>query len=272
MKSRVKKNGSLHQRLMSDTESGLENSNISNFKKQMEFIDPSGSTLKTSQSLEREDLSHARTKQQNADEQNEPTLYDTFESTYLKDFLEEVKEYNINKGLLKATPAEVETLKTDLAEPIDHDVVLEASDTVIDPTEEYKILFDEIDENDVIEDTINEEDEDFEVEDIFSKTMHDTTEDNDALVVVETVSESNDTSNTLGSTELELQAFESKILEQTQTMQHQIIEQERFIDEISDVQVRQNRLLNVVIMMLIFAIIVVALLIVSTIYPQFFNF
>ena len=65
----------------------------------------------------------------------------------------------------------------------------------------------------------------------------------------------------VGSFNFDSEKFKRELLDQTQTLQHKIIDQERHIEEISDTMVKTNRMMNVVISLLVLAIFVVIILI-----------
>ena len=56
-------------------------------------------------------------------------------------------------------------------------------------------------------------------------------------------------------------AFHRELIEQTQTLQHRIVDQEKHIEDMSDTIVRTNRMLNAVLAILLLAIFVVIVLI-----------
>ena len=67
---------------------------------------------------------------------------------------------------------------------------------------------------------------------------------------------------------LDTKSLREELLSQTQTLQHRIVDQEKNIDEMNEKMSRTNRLLNVILSFLIFAIIVIILIIVK----QFLQF
>lgn len=96
MKSRVKKYADLHQEIASDTESTVENSDLSHFANRLSEIDDQFERVHTS----RQDViapSRARKREDSNNDSIDP-MVDTFETDYLKGFLDEVKEYNVKKG------------------------------------------------------------------------------------------------------------------------------------------------------------------------------
>lgn len=96
MESRVKKYADLHQQIASDTESTVENSDLSHFANRLSEIDDQFERVSTS----RQDVlspSRARKPELSGKVDQSPVI-ETFETDYLKDFLKEVKEYNVQKG------------------------------------------------------------------------------------------------------------------------------------------------------------------------------
>lgn len=106
MKSRVNKYQDLHDQIALDSESNIENSDLSHFANRLNQIDDQFDKMDVVAKEDREPT-HARQIEEVSEVQeieasiNEPkpeTQFDTFESAYLKDFLDEVKEYNVRKG------------------------------------------------------------------------------------------------------------------------------------------------------------------------------
>lgn len=89
MKSRVARNRDLYERLNQTVDEKIENRDLSSFANRLNSLDTQFEKMDIEESLDYLP-SHARS-------QEEP-VFETFENEYLKDFLEEVKEYNVQKG------------------------------------------------------------------------------------------------------------------------------------------------------------------------------
>lgn len=126
MRSRVSKNAELYSQIASDTESKVESNDLSHFANRLNAIDqqfgkmtsnPTQDNPNHARNLEekvlKQDLSEAVLEDTHVEAsviepvevpQNESLSFqthdefDTFESTYLNDFLQEVKAYNVKKG------------------------------------------------------------------------------------------------------------------------------------------------------------------------------
>ncbi|QIK70148.1 hypothetical protein G7062_07550 [Erysipelothrix sp. HDW6C] len=300
MKSRVKKNQDLHESLASNAESDIQNSNLSHFANRLNQIDDQFKRMEEPV-VSNQEPTRARQHEVEPVEEKVAETFDTFENTYLKDFLDEVKEYNVKKGYretentqsniireLNIAPNvvkpvdevamksvlgqvdpdlahDIEDVSTDLGETrvfnanalrgdfdesldLDQTIAMAVQEMVDEPDDadtQPMAFVDSIDFGDV--DTENES---IEIdEDIFD----------DAPLFIEEVSAEDDRLEF----DFDAEKFKKELMEQTQTLQHKIIDQERNIDDMNDTMVRTNRLLNVVLSLLFLAIFVVLVLIVS---------
>lgn len=117
MISRVKKNQELYDELSQNAESDLSNSNLSSFSSKLNHIDHDSETVSERQSIhsplhardnsnesspvETYDESVFSKPSETSSEENQEIkelLWNTFENTYLNEFLSEVKQYNVKKG------------------------------------------------------------------------------------------------------------------------------------------------------------------------------
>lgn len=89
MKSRVARNRDLYERLNQTVDEKIENNDLSSFANRLNSLDTQFEKMDVEENLNYLP-SHARS-------QEEP-IFETFENEYLKDFLDEVKEYNVQKG------------------------------------------------------------------------------------------------------------------------------------------------------------------------------
>lgn len=294
MKSRVQKNQVLHDQLATDLESDVVNSDLSHFADRLNQIDSQFDTIKTNDNRSY-DFSHARDNKEEFERTEEKAVqnFDTFESAYLKDFLDEVKEYNVKKGYRKVDdtqsniieelnispemvrPFNDEEIKSVLQQvdpELTDEIEIEDVEESIEATQIYRsdALVESTQSESTLEETIamairdvdneiSESDEDDFVEEVILSKA------------VEPVVESS--VNALSETSLEGdlededimvfddERFRKELLSQTQTLQHKIIDQERSLDEMNETMVRTNRLMNVVLSLLFIAIAVVVVLI-----------
>ncbi|AMC93349.1 hypothetical protein AOC36_04965 [Erysipelothrix larvae] len=109
MKSRVQKNHELYETLASSTEEKVESSDLSRYANQLNDIDSRFERMNIMGNVSH-DPSHAR--DDVTDNESLTNVYDTFENEYLKDFLEEVKEYNVKKGYRTSDDTQTNILGT----------------------------------------------------------------------------------------------------------------------------------------------------------------
>ena len=282
MKSRVSKNAELHQSLSTSVDHEIPSKELSHYANRLNEIDDQFKKIDVDASQNHQPQ---RAKQHEGSQgiREEAPLYDTFENTYLRDFLNEVKEYNVSKGYRSS----------------DQTQEMPVSDLSPKPTQ----YFDEI--RSVIEeahfDTPSQED-------VLQETRVFKSDDlNDDLDFV--ISSLDETQSLLKLDDLKVQSpiietsvleepasldavavntqerievpreemlhaphevavddtFKRDLMEQTQTLQHRILDQERNLEDMNDVIVHTNRMLHSVISLLLLALFVVIVLIVSQI-------
>lgn len=296
MKSRLQKNSLLHQTLSTNLENESVSKDLSVFAnklneidtqfRKLDYVDVNDHQPQRARIFESETIA------------NDAPIFDTFENTYLKDFLNEVKEYNIKKGyrnqedtqthilgsLKNGTLPQAEAIRS----VIEDDTYLndyETFDNVeLTPSSAFK-SYDSLDEvlstinsgNDesIKPDFLPKEDPIFDtslhnsIEELTQELENLTSESN--VIPYKEPSTSIDEENNDSTVEIESipqplnDTFKRELLEQTQTLQHKIIEQERHIEDMNDVMVHTNRLMNAVISLLLLAIFVVVVLVVSQI-------
>lgn len=159
MKSRVNKYQDLHEQIALDSESNIENSDLSHFANRLNQIDDQFDKMDVVAREDREPT-HARQIEEVQEEHSvieeaktEPQ-FDTFESAYLKDFLDEVKEYNVRKGYrdLENTDANILSelnKSSEIAKPFNDDemtTVLHAIDPELSTMDAEVFIEDEIEE------------------------------------------------------------------------------------------------------------------------------
>lgn len=159
MKSRVNKYQDLHEQIALDSESNIENSDLSHFANRLNQIDDQFDKMDVVAREDREPT-HARQIEEVQEEHSvieeaktEPQ-FDTFESAYLKDFLDEVKEYNVRKGYrdLENTDANILSelnKSSEIAKPFNDDemtTVLHAIDPELSTMDADVFIEDEIEE------------------------------------------------------------------------------------------------------------------------------
>lgn len=294
MKSRVQKNQVLHDQLATDLESDVVNSDLSHFADRLNQIDSQFDTIKTNDNRSY-DFSHARDNKEEFERTEEKAVqnFDTFESAYLKDFLDEVKEYNVKKGYRKVDdtqsniieelnispemvrPFNDEEIKSVLQQvdpELTDEIEIEDVEESIEATQIYRsdALVESTQSESTLEETIamairdvdneiSESDEDDFVEEVILSKAEEPVVESSVNVLSETSLEGDLEDEDI--MVFDDERFRKELLSQTQTLQHKIIDQERSLDEMNETMVRTNRLMNVVLSLLFIAIAVVVVLI-----------
>lgn len=292
MKTRVSRNKELHQTIATDTESTVESSDLSHFANRLNEIDNQFSRMNVEKKEDRI-LEHARQTDVNLEDTLDQsvdvndTQFDTFESAYLKDFLAEVKDYNVKKGYRDIENTSSNIMKELRLESLEKSRSISDIDEVVEPfvnpidsndlekvlteiDEEATQIYQAVDHNsrpehvsvESMEQTIamavqSMGDEDYEAQDENYVAEEENVEEEfaPAFFVADAAEEES----------VEPNAFARELMEQTQTLQFKIVDQERSIEEMGDTIVRTNRLLNTVLSLLMLAIVVVLMFIFSNI-------
>ena len=292
MKTRVSRNKELHQTIATDTESTVESSDLSHFANRLNEIDDQFSRMNVEKKEDRI-LEHARQTDVNLEDTLDQsvdvndTQFDTFESAYLKDFLAEVKDYNVKKGYRDIDNTSSNIMKELRLESLEKSRSISDIDEVVEPfvnpidsndlekvlteiDEEATQIYQAVDHNsrpehvsvESMEQTIamavqSMGDEDYEAQDENYVAEEENVEEEfaPAFFVADAAEEES----------VEPNAFARELIEQTQTLQFKIVDQERSIEEMGDTIVRTNRLLNTVLSLLMLAIVVVLMFIFSNI-------
>ena len=292
MKTRVSRNKELHQTIATDTESTVESSDLSHFANRLNEIDNQFSRMNVEKKEDRI-LEHARQTDVNLEDTLDQsvdvndTQFDTFESAYLKDFLAEVKDYNVKKGYRDIENTSSNIMKELRLESLEKSRSISDIDEVVEPfvnpidsndlekvlteiDQEATQIYQAVDHNsrpehvsvESMEQTIamavqSMGDEDYEAQDENYVAEEEIVEEEfaPAFFVADAAEEES----------VEPNAFARELMEQTQTLQFKIVDQERSIEEMGDTIVRTNRLLNTVLSLLMLAIVVVFMFIFSNI-------
>lgn len=370
MRSRVKKNAELYSQIASDTESKVESNDLSHFANRLNAIDKQFGKMDVT--TETNTPNHARSIEDTYEQSKIPPVlpfdkvnvndlkvaiedepkasepyvepsfkehdeFDTFESTYLNDFLAEVKEYNVKKGY-----REIDNTSTNIMRDLNLDIqenksrVISDTDdqgpyipegiddllTSIDPliNDLTPVRFEKMEDLDIgamqddgqtkhftavdhlqrfdqddahLEETIALEvqrmvEDDYEGEPYGNEDLEvDLASEEDDIIMAESLGaipgeieaveyeddSQNKTMSSIPIEDIEVEedrVMDSKIarqiMEQTQTLQIKVIDQEKNIEEMTDTMVKTNRLLNVTLSLLMLAIFVVVMLIISSIW------
>lgn len=306
MKSRVSKNLELHQSLSMSIEAETPSKDLSHFANRLNEIDDQFRRVEV-QSDNTHQPQRARSHENNEYRNETANVYDTFENTYLKDFLNEVKEYNVKKGYRSNDDTQANIVselqgKKTIARDEIRSVLEEMSFDTFNEENSYEEtrVFSTDELNDELDTVISSLDETISLttisndEPIIEENQEVTinTEENiskyneEAIVLTnethfdKVVIEENDyVEHDIEAPEEESLEMESKLpvvmksnlddtfkrnlLEQTQTLQYKIIDQERHLEDMNDVMIRTNRLLHSVISILLLAIFVVIILVVA---------
>lgn len=311
MKSRVNKNMELHQSLSMSFEAETPSKDLSHYANKLNEIDDQFRRVEVD-TVSDHHPQRARVHDKHQESKEDIHVYDTFENTYLKDFLNEVKEYNVKKGYRKFEDTQ-SNIVTDLNinNRLDHDEIrsvlrdmnfddyneVESIDetkvfNTVDLNEDLDSVISSLDEtialNTIKEDPINfngveskdevrniaEEsilvDSDSIEPEVLSEDLGEGLEENTVAAEVEELVEEEEvlsedstvTDHLTVHSNLD-DTFKRSLLEQTQTLQYKIIDQERNIEDMNNVMIRTNRLLHAVISILLLAIFVVIILVVA---------
>lgn len=311
MKSRVNKNMELHQSLSMSFEAETPSKDLSHYANKLNEIDDQFRRVEVD-SVSNHQPQRARVHDKHQESKEDIHVYDTFENTYLKDFLNEVKEYNVKKGYRKFEDTQ-SNIVTDLNinNRLDHDEIrsvlrdmnfddyneVESIDetkvfNTVDLNEDLDSVISSLDEtialNTIKEDPINfngfeskEEVRNIAQEsilvqsdsiepEVLSEDLGEGLEENTVADDVEELVEEEEvlsedstvTDHLTVHSNLD-DTFKRSLLEQTQTLQYKIIDQERNIEDMNNVMIRTNRLLHAVISILLLAIFVVIILVVA---------
>lgn len=295
MKSRVNKNMELHQSLSMSFETETPSKDLSHYANRLNEIDGQFRRVEVEDQTDHHPQ-RARALDLTSENQDSVHVYDTFENTYLKDFLNEVKEYNVKKGYRKIEDTQ-SNIVTDLNvnTRIGHDEIrsvlrdMNFDDVETEETLDQTKVFRSSDLSEDLDSVISSLDETLtlntfkeevtEVPEVASVQSKDTEEIIIPFVEVsQSISELDDREDlqdfsieedaTVITEQLTVQpnlddTFKRTLLEQTQTLQYKIIDQERHIEDMNDVMIRTNRLLHAVISILLLAIFVVIVLVVA---------
>lgn len=308
MKSRVNKNIELHQSLSMSLETESQSKDLSHYANRLNEIDDQFRRVEI-EGLSSHTPQRARINEPGFSDFHEPQLYDTFENTYLKDFLNEVKEYNVKKGYRthEDTDAHIVSELTSKPNAVHEDIrsalrEMNFESDVQDTNLESTRVYSRDDLNEDLDSVISSLDKTLSMpileEETLSKdepqfvTFKEPSEsDNESVLEIskdetpdseiECFDESGeseeiamgDHEESMTDTQLVIpnynldDTFKRSLLEQTQTLQHKIIDQERHLEDMNDVMIRTNRLLHSVISILLLAIFVVIVLVVAQLVP-----
>lgn len=319
MKSRVNKYADLHQKIASDAESTVENSDLSHFANRLNEIDDQFERVNTGS---HETILPNRARKNDVEDSDKvDPMVDTFETDYLKGFLDEVKEYNVKKGYRDISDTQANILddlraeltgkaqeekakiqekfaqtqsiysEKELAKIADElikeekemdnfDLQKEADDEtedlndtlvfgqeisihsqddeVMDNVDEKKVLK-QMDPSKLVLNMSDQEQEETDQpakEENISEAIQGMSYDNEEEDFEEEFEEEFSLGHRADKREVDL-------FEQTLSLQHKVLDLENNIEEMSATTSKTNQLLHVVLSLLLFAIIVVALLIVA---------
>lgn len=290
MKSRVNKNAELHQSLSTSVDHEIPSKELSHYANRLNEIDDQFKKIDVDETHHQPQRAKQHEGAQSV--RDEAPLYDTFENTYLRDFLNEVKEYNVSKGYRNADETQEHGLPDFSPKPSQNfdeiRSVIEGAH-IESPSPEEALqetrVFKSGDLNDDLDMVISSLDETQSVFKLDALQAH------QSNAVPEPVApQPLEVAETLADFEVEAKqptpmvedaflhakqavthdvaiddTFKRDLLEQTQTLQHRILDQERNLEDMNDVIVHTNRMLHSVISLLLLALFVVIVLIVSQI-------
>lgn len=112
MKSRVERYKELHEKIDNTVDDTVVNDDLSNFANRLNMIDNQFERMDVKSTKDHAPV-HAREEEKPFEktEPKEKVVFDTFENEYLKDFLEEVKAYNVEKGYRDSGDTETNILR-----------------------------------------------------------------------------------------------------------------------------------------------------------------
>lgn len=282
MKSRVKKYSDLHEKIASDAESTVENSDLSHFANRLNEIDDQFERVHTSKEQKKavrarqNEINH----QEDTSDSDSDSLDDTFDSDYLENFLDEVKQYNVKKGY-----RDLRDTQANILEGLDSHINLQDTDSELNINSDQKEkIYDREKLGKLADELISDDFNDSFSEEtlIFGQdalNLDDNESDSDETYDGETISmaleDMDFTDEEYDEEEYQIEDEENDfketneeninqdLLEQTQTLQHKVVDLENNLNDMNSETTKTNRLLHVVLSLLLFAIIVVVLLIVA---------
>lgn len=243
MKSRVQKNAELYHQINSDAESSLDNSSLSSFASRLNEIDKQFEKIAEKQNS---DLRPSRAKSYHDDaismKDINHTISDTFESDYLLEFLEEVRNYNVSSG--RQSQEDI-VQKFFSEQKVEEQSPQEGAELVSDTDEHVSVYREDKDLEETIAMVIQD-----------MKTESDDSTDHGETIVMSVIE--SDPETIIAEEESSQQA----LLEETQALKLKLDRQSSDYDELNQEYSRAGRLLNVTIILLVFAIIALAAIII----------
>lgn len=168
MKSRVQKNQNLYENITANTDDRIESTGLSEYANRLNQIDNDQFERMNIMENETHAPIHARITEEESVESN---IYDTFENEYLRDFLDEVKEYNVRKGYRSDNDTQTNILQSFNVpvNSLEETKKYTSSDDLHDDSyESIAELVRSIEDNHDIVDTVNEESYSVDAEDPYS--------------------------------------------------------------------------------------------------------
>lgn len=256
--SRVKKYAQLREELMNDAESQVTSSDLSEFAKRLNRIDSAQfDTIETNQQADHDPV-HLRRETYFEDNQKiekEDTLSMTFNNEYLDEYINEVKQYNKERGFLSSENT-TSNILNGLRNKVDSKEIDSLSDLKLEPS------FEETTEIPIFSQNNDATSISLEVKNLLnaSKEIEEEEKSNQAMTYIEAddvitpIKQPVDFEEELRK-EKELR---EKLMNETVMMRSQLDDYDKELNDVNDSVVHTNRILNVVLVILILAMLVIS--------------
>lgn len=256
--SRVKKYAQLREELMNDAESQVTSSDLSEFAKRLNRIDSAQfDTIETNQQADHDPV-HLRREtyfEDNQKNEKEDTLSMTFNNEYLDEYINEVKQYNKERGFLSSENT-TSNILNGLRKKVDSKEIDSLSDLNLEPS------FEETTEIPIFSQNNDATSISLEVKNLLnaSKEIEEEDKPEQAMTYIEADDEITPIKQSVDFEE-ELRKekeLREKLMNETVMMRSQLDDYDKELNDVNDSVVHTNRILNVVLIILILAMLVIS--------------
>lgn len=256
--SRVKKYAQLREELMNDAESQVTSSDLSEFAKRLNRIDSSQFDTIEEKKQADHDPVHLRREtyfEDNSNSEKEDTLSMTFNNEYLDEYINEVKQYNKERGFLSSENT-TSNILNEIRKKVDSKEIDSLNDLDFEPsfeeTTEIPIFSQKNDATSIsleVKNLLNAS-KDAEIKQDTEKEMVYIEADDEITPISQPVNIEEELKK-----EKELR---EKLVNATVMMRTQLDDYDKELSDVNDSMVHTNRILNVVLVILILAMLVIS--------------
>lgn len=256
--SRVKKYAQLREELMNDAESQVTSSDLSEFAKRLNRIDSSQFDTIEEKKQADHDPVHLRREtyfEDNSNSEKEDTLSMTFNNEYLDEYINEVKQYNKERGFLSSENT-TSNILNEIRKKVDSKEIDSLNDLDFEPsfeeTTEIPIFSQKNDATCIsleVKNLLNAS-KDAEIKQDTEKEMVYIEADDEITPISQPVNIEEELKK-----EKELR---EKLVNATVMMRTQLDDYDKELSDVNDSMVHTNRILNVVLVILILAMLVIS--------------